>query len=324
MPQARGRTYRLCVNYTNHDVCNWTVPAGDSEALCLSCRLTTVIPDQDEPAQRSAWYKLEAAKRRLVYSLMALQLPLRTKAEDPERGLAFEFKVSAATPDAEPVLTGHADGVITINAAEADDAEREKRRKQLHEPYRTLLGHFRHEIGHYYWDQLIAKSDRLQEFRELFGNESRDYGEALKQHYENGASADWQEHFVSAYGSSHPWEDWAETWAHYLHMTDALETAAACGLTLKPLRKDEPSLATPPNAAAAEFDNLIADWFALTYVLNSLNRGLGQIDAYPFVLAAPAIAKLRFVHETIRAKRAASIRMGALEHAGPGQAHLMR
>lgn len=306
MPQARGRTYRTCLNYANNDVCNWAVPSGDVEALCISCRLTTVIPDQNEPSQRVAWYKLEVAKRRLVYSLMQLGLPLQPKAQDAEHGLAFEFKTSAAAPDGKPVLTGHADGVITINADEADDAEREKRRNQLHEPYRTLLGHFRHESGHYYWDRLIANSDRLQGFRELFGDESRDYGAALEQHYECGAPADWQDHFVSAYSSSHPWEDWAETWAHYLHMIDTLETAAGCGLMLKPRRRDEPSLSAAPSTRAADFDELIADWFPLTYALNSLNRGLGQADAYPFVLAAPAIAKLRFVHETIRARSGAA------------------
>lgn len=308
MPQARGRTYRLCVNYTENNVCNWAIPADDSSTLCASCRLTTVVPDRSDPAQHAAWYKLETAKRRVVYGLMALELRLRTKAEDPDHGLAFEFKTSAGAVNAEPVLTGHANGVITINVAEADDAEREKRRNQLHEPYRTLLGHFRHEIGHYYWDRLIAHTGRLQSFRELFGNEQSDYGKALRQHYENGAPADWQEHFVSAYCSSHPWEDWAETWAHYMHMVDTLQTAAACGLMLKPRRTDEPSMSSPPSTGVASFDDLIADWFPVTYALNSLNRGLGQADAYPFVLAAPAIAKLRFVHETIRQSREAGPR----------------
>lgn len=311
MPRANGRPYRLCANYAETNVCNWAVPAEDGNALCVSCRLTTVVPDRTAPAQLAAWYKLETAKRRLVYTLMTLQLPLRTRAEDARNGLAFEFKTSVDAPDAEPVLTGHANGVITINTAEADDAEREKRRNQLHEPYRTLLGHFRHEIGHYYWDQLIADSRRLQPFRELFGDEQRDYGAALKQHYDNGAPADWQQRFVSAYSSSHPWEDWAETWAHYLHMRDTLETAAACGLMLKPRRQDEPSMQGLPRSGQTDFDDMIADWFPVTYALNNLNRGLGQADAYPFVLAAPAIEKLRFVHETIRERRAQAPRHAA-------------
>jgi hypothetical protein len=298
--EPNGRRYRLCDNYTQHNVCNWAIEAGDEHTLCRSCRLTTVIPDLTEE-QRLNWAKLETAKRRLVYTLMQLRLPLRTKVEDPEHGLAFEFK--ASTSDADPVLTGHADGVITINSAEADDAERERLRNQLHEPYRTLLGHFRHEVGHYYWDRLIANSGRLEEFRALFGDERTDYGEALQRHYDQGPPADWQQRFVSAYSTAHPWEDWAETWAHYLHMYDTLETAAACGVILKPRRSNEPSLPTASKPERAEFDHMIEMWFPMTYVLNNLNRGLGQADAYPFVLSPPAIEKLRFVHDTTRATR---------------------
>jgi hypothetical protein len=295
----KGMRYRLCRNYTEHNVCNWAVEEGDENDLCRSCRLTTVIPDVSDATQKLNWTKLETAKRRLVYTLMQLGLPLNTKQKDPEGGLAFEFKAPIA--DSEPVLTGHADGVITINANEADDAERERVRNQLHEPYRTLLGHLRHEVGHYYWDRLIGKSARLSEYRALFGDEQQDYGQALQRHYENGPPPEWQQNYVSAYSTAHPWEDWAETWAHYLHMYDTLDTAAACGLMLKPRRGDEPTLKSPPpKPERAEFDQMIANWFSVTYVLNNLNRGLGQADAYPFVLSAPAIEKLRFVHETVR------------------------
>ena len=291
--------YRLCHNYTEHNVCNWAIEDGDDNDLCRSCRLTTVIPDLGDSMQKLNWTKLETAKRRLVYTLLQLRLPIKTKQEDPQGGLAFEFK--APTLDSQPVLTGHANGVITINANEADDAERERVRNQLHEPYRTLLGHFRHEIGHYYWDRLIANSERLSECRALFGDEQQDYGEALQRHYENGPPIEWQQNFVSAYSTAHPWEDWAETWAHYLHMYDTLDTAAACGLMLKPRRGDEPTLRSPLlKPERAEFDQMIANWFSVTYVLNNLNRGLGQSDAYPFVLSAPAIEKLRFVHDTMR------------------------
>jgi len=297
LPQNRGKQYRLCANYLQYDICNWAVEASDPQALCQSCRLTTIVPDISDPNLRTAWYKLEVAKRRMVYSLMALKLPLQTKAEAPVQGLAFEFKAEGP----EPVLTGHDDGIITINANEADDSERERRRNLLHEPYRTLLGHFRHEIGHYYWDRLIANSDKLLAFRALFGDEQQDYGAALQRHYEQGPPANWQDNYVSSYSTSHPWEDWAETWAHYLHMYDTLETAAACGLMLKPKRRDEPTLqSAPTTASAVEFDSMIENWFPLTYALNSLNRGLGLSDAYPFVLSAAAIAKLKFVHEAIR------------------------
>lgn len=299
--EPNARRYRLCANYTQHDVCNWAIEADDDHSLCRSCRLTTIIPDPADSRQRLNWTKLETAKRRLVYTLVQLGLPLRTKIEDPERGLAFELKVPSKEPNAAPVLTGHANGVITINADEADDAERERVRNQLHEPYRTLLGHFRHEIGHYYWERLIARGERLDEFRALFGDERADYAAALQHHYENGPPPDWQQNFVSAYAASHAWEDWAETWAHYLHMYDTLETAAACGVMLKPRRTDEPTLKSPPpKPERAEFDLMIETWFPLTYVLNNLNRGLGQADAYPFVLSPPAIEKLRFVHETVR------------------------
>lgn len=299
IPQVESRMYRLCENYTQQNVCNWAVAADDPQPLCRSCRLTRMIPDLSHSGHKEAWYRLEVAKRRLIYTLLILGLPLDNKISDPEQGLVYEFL--ADMPGTTPVLTGHSHGVIVLNIAEADDAEREKRRLQLHEPYRTLLGHFRHEIGHYYWERLIAPSARLKAFRHLFGDEREDYGEALKRHYEHGAPTDWQQRFVSTYASAHAWEDWAETWAHYLHMTDTLETAAACGLSLRPRRRDEPFLETNArDDLSSSFDQMISDWFPLTYVLNNLNRGLGLPDGYPFVLSTPAIDKLRFVHETIK------------------------
>jgi hypothetical protein len=299
VPRAKGRTYRLCDNYTKHNACNWAVPAADPNPLCQACRLTTVIPDLARDGHLVAWRKLEAAKRRLLYSLTEHKLPVRPKTEDPEKGLAFQFM---ADPDDGPkVLTGHASGVITINLAEADDVERERRRVSLHEPYRTLLGHFRHEVGHYYWDVLIAGSPRLPAFREMFGDEQVDYAQALKDHYSSGPRPDWQEQFVSEYASVHAWEDWAETWAHYLHMTDTLETAATCGLSLQPDRPDDPAMEKPAAKPASQqsFDEIINAWFPLTYALNSLNRGMGLADAYPFVLGPAAVEKLRFVHDTV-------------------------
>jgi hypothetical protein len=300
-PLAAARPgYRLCANYQQAQVCNWAIDAADAHALCPSCQLTRIIPDLDVAGHREAWYRLEAAKRRLVYTLMNLRLPIAPRHGD-DNGLAFEFLADAAdgTP---PVMTGHEGGIITISLAEADDAERERRRCALGEPYRTLLGHVRHEVGHYYWNRLIEGTDRLERFRALFGDERDDYGGALQRHYTSGPAPDWASHFVSAYASAHPWEDWAETWAHYLHITDTLETAAACGVSVRPKRRDEPSLPRVPEAAgtaASAFDHLIASWYPLTYVLNNLNRGLGVPDAYPFVLSPPAVEKLRFVHETV-------------------------
>ena len=297
------RLYRLCENYSGQNVCNWTVLDEDPHRLCQSCRLTRVIPNLAQPGNKEAWYKLEVAKRRLVYSLLALECPVENRVDDPEHGLAYEFLADPENHGEGPVLTGHADGVITLNVAEADDVERERRRLRLHEPYRTLLGHFRHEVGHYYWDRLIKASPRRDEFRERFGDERQDYAEALQRHYDLGPPANWQQQFVSAYASSHPWEDWAETWAHYLHMTDTLEMASACGLSLRPGPRDEPTLESPPpmpgSSRFAAFDVLIENWFPLTYVLNNLNRGMGVPDAYPFVLSPSAVEKLRFVHATV-------------------------
>ena len=299
---AKGREYLLCKNYREQNVCNWAVPADDPNPYCLSCQLTRVIPDITRAGVTEGWAKLEAAKRRLIYALLNLDLPLPTKAQDPVRGLAFEFLVDPEVPGAQPVLTGHAGGVITINVAEADDAERERRRNSLKEDYRTLLGHFRHEVGHYYWDRLIQEGERLEAFRTVFGDERADYGAALARHHEQGPPADWRESFVSAYATAHPWEDWAETWAHYLHMTDTLETAFECGLSLRPKRPDEPALkpdVTVVGKRSASFDQLLERWFPLTYVLNNLNRGMGLPDGYPFVLSVPAQEKLRFVHEVV-------------------------
>ncbi|OWK43347.1 zinc-binding metallopeptidase family protein [Fimbriiglobus ruber] len=326
IPRAADRTYRLCANYTEHNVCNWAIPAADRHPLCQSCRLTRVIPDLSVASHKESWYKLEIAKRRLVYTLTGLGLPILNKVDDPDRGLSFEFLADESAPSeqaaagGEPtevkrVLTGHADGVITLNIAEANDAEREKRRLQLREPFRTLLGHFRHEVGHYYWDRLINDGNRLDAFRAAFGDERADYGEALKKHYETGAPVDWQAHCVSEYATAHPWEDWAETWAHYLHMTDTLETAASCGVSLRPRRRDDPSVKAIPDPMAASptpFDNLMDSWFPVTYMLNNLNRGMGLPDGYPFVLSTPVIEKLRFIHDTI-----ASVEIVSLAPASP-------
>jgi hypothetical protein len=266
--------------------------------LCISCRLNTAIPNADAPDAKVAWARLETAKRRLLYSLLGLGLPIDRRSPENATGLAFSFKSSSTD---EPVFTGHSEGLITINIAEADDPFREKTRQEMGEPYRTLLGHFRHEIGHYYWDRLIKERDWVEPFRALFGDETQDYAAAQRRHYETGPPADWPERFVSAYASMHPWEDWAETFAHYLHIVDTLETARTYGLALRP---QAASGAPLPDMTARrldfdDFDDLIGAWFPLTNALNSLNRSMGLPDVYPFVLSPPAIAKLAFVHEIV-------------------------
>ncbi|HEX8342656.1 MAG TPA: putative zinc-binding peptidase [Tepidisphaeraceae bacterium] len=319
-PLAPDRRFKLCRNYTEHAVCNWALPAETDGEYCLSCRLTRTIPPLVPATNKPLWYKIEIAKRRLVYTLLQLGLPVINKNDDPKRGQVYDILADPADPSAPKVLTGHDDGVITLALAEADDAEREKRRLLMKEPYRTLLGHLRHEVGHYYWDLLVSDSPRLEAFRQLFGDERASYAEALQRHYQNGAPAEWQETFISAYATMHPWEDWAETWAHYLHTADTLETAAGVGIRIRPPRRGEPVVEAVPDPvtnAPVSFDKMMIAWPPLTYVLNELNRGLGVGDAYPFVLPPKAVEKLRFVHDTIHAAATAATQSGT---AVPGTA----
>lgn len=302
--QWQSRVYRMCQNYSQAQVCNWMIPVDNMEPFCLACRLNRTIPDLSQPHHQTCWSRLEAAKRRLVYSLLGLGLPLKNKKDDPQQGLAFDFLADpdpdfAETPQ---VITGHAEGLITINIAEADDVVRARMRLDMNERYRTVLGHFRHEVGHYYWQLLVRGSSLLDAFRELFGDEQQDYGAALQHHYDHGAPADWQQHYISAYASSHPWEDWAETWTHYLHIVDTLETAQDFGLTVPgfPLESivtaEQFDMNRPSDKA---FVRLITEWLPLTFAFNSMNRSMGLEDAYPFVLSAAVIDKLRFVHRVI-------------------------
>ncbi|MDN7601420.1 zinc-binding metallopeptidase family protein [Burkholderia gladioli] len=302
-PSVAGQLYRPCHNYSVENVCNWMVPADSPASYCESCALTETIPDLSNPDNRPLWYRTEAAKRRLVYTLTMLGLPVESRLLAPERGMSFAFK---AATESEPVMTGHANGLITLNLAEADDAERERVRAAMHEPYRTLVGHFRHEIGHYYFDRLIVGSAWQEAFRERFGDERADYQAALDAHYQNGAPAGWEDSYISEYASMHPWEDWAETWAHYLHMVDTLDTANACGLVLDPDDESLPHLDDQTSVDEASFGNLMRRWFPLTYALNSLNRSMGVADAYPFALSPAVVAKLRFVHRVISATREAA------------------
>ncbi len=301
--------YRLCGNYARHGVCNWLVPASSTDELCRACRLNRTIPDLSRSRNLELWRRLQSEKNRLVYGLLRLGLPLESKRSSPQ-GLAFDFLAEAEPSFREVgsgVVTGHADGVITLDIAEADDAVRERLRQQMAEPYRTILGHFRHESGHYYWDRLVKSSSWLDAFRSRFGDEREDYQAALGRHYASGPPGDWPQRFVSAYASSHPWEDWAESWAHYLHIADTLETAWEFGLRLAPrvdARQRRTEVFDP--MAAEEFSELIDHWLPLTAALNSLNHSMGQGDAYPFVLARPAIDKLAVIHDIIRSAAAAT------------------
>ncbi len=324
------RRYRQCQNYSQHQVCNWMVPEDDPNPLCVACRLNEMIPDLGRPENIEYWRKLEQAKRHCLYGVLRLGLPLVSRREDPARGLSYRF-LADRDPGSEftepmagqqPVMTGHDNGIITINLAEADDIARTRARVQLGETYRTPLGHFRHEIGHYYWQRLVAgQPDLLERFREYFGDERIDYEEAKARHYgstpdkatagqpaaaeamaapdaADAPAVSWTERFISQYAAMHPWEDWAECWAHYLHMLDTLETAQSYALELQ--GHSIPSAAAyPATAGSRDLEPLLKDWIQLAIALNSLNRSMGKRDPYPFVLTEPVKAKLRLIDDIV-------------------------
>ncbi len=274
----------------NADVarCNWVVDVPGQ--LCACCALTRTRPADGDADAMAAFANAEAAKRRLVYQ--ADDLGLTTD------GVVFDLLSSAQ----EPVITGHADGVVTIDLAEGDDAHREALRVQLAEPYRTMLGHLRHETGHWYWTVLVEGDP--EPFRALFGDERADYMEALQRHYAAPAAPGWEEHYVSSYATAHPWEDWAESFAHYLHIRDTLQTAAAYGISVAgPDAQATPDapLAAVPREDPSGFDEIISTWLPLTYALNAVNRSMGKDDLYPFVLSPTVLAKLAFVHHAVTA-----------------------
>lgn len=301
-----GNTYRYCQNF-QHQVCNWIIPTSSEDEFCEACRLNNTIPNLEVADNLRDWYQLEKAKHRLIYGLQRLGLPIISKTEDPDRGLAFDF----LSPDADPeqkVQTGHLNGLITINLAEADSVHREWIRRKMSEAYRTLIGHFRHEVGHYYWELLIRdEPERLEAFRNLFGDETQDYGQALETYYQNGAPANWQTQYISEYASAHAWEDWAETWAHYLHIMDTVETGYSFGLSIYPriakqaLIKGEAGF--DPHTEA-DFEKIINAFVPMTFAINSFNRGMGLADVYPFVIADAVKQKLNFIHQLILEQKA--------------------
>jgi hypothetical protein len=272
--------------------CNWL--ADRAGALCCSCGLTRTRPSNADAAGLEAFVIAERAKRRVLFQLMELGLPgIR------HGSLAFDLLSSADRQ----VTTGHADGVITIDLAESDDARREARRAQLGEPYRTMLGHLRHELGHYLQPLLVVGDEPWAACRQLFGDDRVDYGEALERHYDAGPPVDWQAHYVSAYATMHPHEDWAETFAHYLHITDTLETAREFGVVVEgpvAVRADTSLTALPPaDPGQPEFATILESWLPLTYALNAINRSMGRDDLYPFTLAPAVVEKLSFAHQRV-------------------------
>ena len=279
--------------------CNWLVPAG-TDSLCESCVLTRTRPADDDREGMAELIKGEMAKRRLVFQLAELGLPVAPRNARTHQGLAFDLLSSSETK----VITGHDNGVITLDLSEADDEHRERLRLQLNEPYRTLLGHFRHEIGHYYWPILVNQPDDLNACRALFGDDRQDYAVAVKAHYDtpNDDDRSWAQTHISRYATMHPYEDWAETFAHYLHILDTLQTADSFGLgtTSGPSRLAHRTGAHPTRPDGSDsFGDVIDHWLELSYALNQINRSMGRDDLYPFVLAPTVVRKLAFVDHIV-------------------------
>jgi len=309
-PQGIEREVKKCQNAIEHQVCNWLILAESDRVFCLACDLNRVIPDLSVPQNYERWSQIEAAKRRALYQILKLQLPVISKAKDEARGLAFAFMA-----DIQPggliesfygeqrVVTGHSNGLITINIEEADDIVREKNRLRMLEPYRTLLGHFRHEIAHYYWDLFILNTDEMKTFEKIFGDWRLDYSSALQAYYQQGPRSGWPDEFISAYSTAHPWEDWAETWAHYMHITGTLETAHSHDMLrraeLFPIEEAYWNRTDAPLFGLLDFDIILESWLNLSTLLNDLNVSMGHSFAYPFTIGQKAKTKLAYVHEVI-------------------------
>lgn len=295
------RVYQYCATRPVTG-CNWLVP-GSRGGLCESCALTRTRPADGDDAGLKEFVAAEAAKRRLVFQLGELGLPVKPRRVGTEGGVAFDLLSSVEVK----VVTGHDDGVITLDLAEADDEHREQLRLQLSEPYRTLLGHFRHEIGHYYWPILVNSPDVLDACRAVFGDDRADYAVAVKDHYAKAPETDgsWSDRYISRYATMHPYEDWAESFAHYLHILDTLQTAESFGVLPHHAPRRWLPVTTGREASrpdkSASFGELIDHWLELCYGLNQINQSMGRDDLYPFVLAPAVIGKLAFVDRLVRA-----------------------
>lgn len=284
---AQYGLYKPCFNHTKYQVCNWMLPINSPQDYCLACDLNEMVPAITQPQKRLWWANLENAKRRLLYTLLQLGLPLENRKYNTS-GLAFAFlEDKRLNPHVheEFVQTGYDQGLITVNLAEADDVNRELQRVRMGESYRTLLGHFRHESGHYYFERLVLNSIYFDNFQSLFGDYSLNYKQALENYYSSPPPPANETGYISDYAQAHPLEDWAECWAHYLHIVDTLETAAEFNLL--------------PNNG----ESWLQDWENITVVLNALNRSMGMRDAYPFVYSTATVNKINFVHSIVNPMR---------------------
>ncbi|MFT4076892.1 MAG: putative zinc-binding metallopeptidase [Asticcacaulis sp.] len=294
-----SKHYRFCAN-TKSDVCNWLTDVSEGETYCRACRHNRIVPSPALPGTLAHWRAISAAQRHLFYSFLKWDLPSPTRKEHPTGGLVFDFLEDTHLPDGsiEKPMTGHDEGVITIRAAEAEDAEREVLRVQMHEPYRTMLGHFRHETGHFIWNQLIRDGGLVDACRTVFGDDRLDYADALQRHYREGPPPAWQTQYISEYASSHPWEDFAETFAHCLHIVDTLEMARSHEIRLSVCGEPAREIAINPYTESS-FETLADLWVPLSITLNSLHHSMGERALYPFILTPAVRRKLEFVHQVL-------------------------
>lgn len=301
---------QLWVRCTQSDTlgCNWLTPAEQDEAYqrgrCPADSLIRHEPAPDDTLAREKLVPTTQALRRLVYQLTDIGLPIRPWWRG-DGGLAFDLLSSYTT--GQTVIIGHANGVITIDLVETLDAYREQLRVNLGEPYRTMLGHFRHEVGHYYQNILVESgpgADRyLQECRTLFGDETAGYSDAIARHYSLGAPEGWQASFISEYATMHPWEDFAECFAHYLHITDTIDTCREAGMVLHADQvrfRGQRDIAALESYADQPVERLLYDWKWMSLFFNRVNTAMGKSPLYPFELPPPVAAKLGFVHRVIR------------------------
>ena len=293
-----GRTWIPCSN--RHWRCNWLVAEDAGAGRCLSCRLNRRRPEASDTIALEKLADASQVMRRLLVQLAELRLPVDPFYER-EGGLAFDLLSSYSGQ--QRVTIGHANGVITIDLIETLDDYREAMRIRLREPYRTMLGHFRHEVGHYYQWILVEQTDWIDECRELFGDERASYSDAMNRHYREGAPDGWETSYISEYATMHPWEDFAESFAHYLHITDSLTSAAAGGLVLQASRVDgliDADIAPRATYQGTATSEMLADWQWLSLLLNRVNHAMGRGDMYPFVLTEPVRTKLDFVHRVVQ------------------------
>lgn len=270
--------------------CNWT--AEDDAGLCASCAMTTVHPDLAVPDNALLWAKAETAKRRVLVGLN--RWGWFGSSDDGPRP-EFHMLSETTSAGAADVTMGHASGLVTINLAESDPAERVRRREDLGESYRTLVGHFRHEIAHFLFERLSSSSEFQTSFRALFGDETADYGAALEHYYEAGPPAGWESSYITFYASAHPHEDWAESAAHILHLVDMVDSFAAANLASQSFSGSDFEAYTE-----ADPDRLLGAALEIGISLNHVNRALGVPDLYPFVTPPKVLEKLAFAHKWLK------------------------